>query len=131
MKINYAYIKENYEHEVLAEDIVLIKNFISDDDLQQVLSCVTDITEEDWSATYWESIKYRVKLEYNTDDYQKLIDDGVVYINPNIVDKVSNLPIQDLSQKWYNQLTECFLDTHKLVHSPNDFCAITRHYPGS
>lgn len=131
MKINYNYIKEKYDHEILAEDIILIKNFINDEELQTVLNYVTDITEENWSVTYWESIKYRVKLEYDTDDYQKLIDEGIVFINPNIVDKVSNIPIHDLSKKWYSQLTECFTETHKLLDSANDFCSVTRHYPGS
>lgn len=131
MDINYDYIKQNYDYEILAKDIVLIKNFITDDDLKEVLNHALAITEEGWNINYWQAIKDRVRLEYKTDDYQKLIDEGIIHINPNIVDKVSRIPVQHLSQKWYSNLKKCFVDTEQLVDSPNDFCSITRHYPGS
>jgi hypothetical protein len=46
MDINYDYIKQNYDYEILAKDIVLIKNFITDDDLKEVLNHALAITEE-------------------------------------------------------------------------------------
>lgn len=124
-------ISNLYEMKKHHEGIIEIKNFIAPEECQKAIEVAKTITEEDWSKIYLESVKNLAKYHYNEDDYQKLIDNETIFINPGIVDKVARANTEEQSHRWVNALIGLFKNSDLIIPLLDSFLNIQRHYTGS
>jgi hypothetical protein len=129
--INIEYIKSKFDYDLKHDEIIEIYDFINSDEQNAVLNLLSDLTENQWSEAYMDSIKMQAKNIYGEDDYQKLIDNKTIFINSKIADKVVKLKNDDFSIKIYNRLTPLFTDSDKIIPANLSFTGVQRHYPGT
>lgn len=131
VKLNIDNIRKNYAVDIKHPDIVEIKNFLTPEECQMVLLKASALTEEDWSFMYMDSIKTLAKRNYDTDDYQSLIDNGTIGINESIKDKVASIDALELSKSWFAKMLAFFDRSDLIMPLDGSYRHIQRHYAGS
>lgn len=110
----------------LFEEIYLIENFISDEEIQQCIDLINSTPESGWGQDYIDQLKSEALGKFGTEDYMQMVDEGKMNMNTDWLDKSiaipGELPIQ-LSDKIKNLFKE---DVFMLPMQ-----TIQRHYPGS
>lgn len=90
-----SYIESlGYEVEEVSQRIFLIKNFLSNDEVDQLVNHARSADEEEWTFHYMEGVKNLAKLKFGRDDIDNLVAEGLYQITNNWMDK--NLKIIDL-----------------------------------
>lgn len=87
-------------------DILLIKNFLSDEELKEILDIIDSTPEEAWRVEYLANLKNFCMEKFGRDDVDNLVAEGKFEITQNWEDKnlnISNTPIQ---LTIYNRLAE-------------------------
>lgn len=131
VKLSIDKIQKDYTVDIKHPDIIEVKNFLTIEECKQILNKAESLSEADWSSIYMESIKAMVKAQYNTDDYQALIDNGTIGINNGIKDKVGAIDNFQNSQKWFDTLLTFFDRPDLIIPAAGSYSHIQRHYPGS
>lgn len=84
--------KLGYEYEELAHRVYLVPNFLSDQDVIEVMSVINQATEDDWSTHYMEGVRHLAERKYGRSDIDNLVKEGLVEITTHWVDKNLGLP---------------------------------------
>lgn len=92
------------EFEEIVEDVLVVENFISKEDIETFFSIIADSTEEQWSSYYLNNLKSFAMLKHGRDDIENLVAEGKLEITENWADK--NLVISDhpIAKKIFNKI---------------------------
>jgi hypothetical protein len=85
------FLDANYEIEVLHGDILAIKNFISDEELETIWKIINNATEEDWNIEYTKNLARFCMEKFGRDDVENLVAEGKFEITKNWADKNLNI----------------------------------------
>lgn len=76
-----------YETEQIHEKIMLVKNFLSKDELDSILNIINNTPEEDWFIAYRESLARFCMEKFGRDDVENLVAEGKYEITKDWDDK--------------------------------------------
>lgn len=117
-----------YDYETVHEKIILIQNFLSDDEIVRIKDQIALASEEDWKTHYLNGVRGLAKRKYGRDDIENLVNEGLVEITEHWVDK--NLMLDNgISEKITSRI-------HKIFSFDNDLLfdgvgTIQRQYAGA
>jgi hypothetical protein len=83
-----------YEYEEVAESIYLVSNFLSDEEISEVMGTVNSASEKDWETHYMNGVIGLAKRKYGREDLDNLIAEGLVEITEHWLDKNLGLPFK-------------------------------------
>jgi hypothetical protein len=96
----------NFEIEKINEDIILVKNFISKEELGHVFDIINNTTEEDWKIEYLSNLKNFCMEKFGRDDVDNLVAEGKFEITQNWEDKNFNILHTDVQKVIYDRLND-------------------------
>lgn len=121
-------VRLGYQYEELAHRVYLIPNFLSDRDIEDVMSVINQATEEDWSTHYMKGVKHLAERKYGRSDINNLVEEGLIEITSHWVDKNLGLP-NKISEKLSKRIQEMVLFDKTLLFE--GIGTIQRQYEGA
>ena len=95
--------ENNFQVEEVTDDIVLVKDFFSKDELNQVFSIINSTPNEEWFIEYHANLKNFCLQKFGRDDVDNLVAEGKFEITQNWQDKNLNIgqhPFQKILYMW-------------------------------
>jgi len=83
----------------LKKDLLLIENFISKEEIDQIFNIINSTKESDWMIEYQTNLKNFCMAKFGRDDVENLVAEGKFEITENWNDKnfnINNYPIQSV-----------------------------------
>lgn len=90
--------------EIVKDEILMIENFLLNEELEEILSIIKDTPEEEWSVEYGNSLKRFCMEKFGTDDVDSLVKEGKFEITYNWYDKNLNITNRELSRAMHQRL---------------------------
>lgn len=110
----------------LYDEVYLIKNFISEEEIAAFMQIINSTEEDEWGKDYVAQLKRESMHQFGTEDYAAMVEQGKMHMNPEWLDK--SLEISgSLPATLANRIKELFVN--KVSLNPMD--CVQRHYPGS
>lgn len=122
-------INNNFDIEKIDDNIILVKDFISEEELDEILNIINSTSEDDWKIEYLSNLKNFCMEKFGRDDVENLVAEGKFEITQNWEDKnynILNTKIQDRIYKRLNNLVK--IEDPELVLS--GFATIQRMQEG-
>lgn len=79
--------KAGYEVEVPVEGILLVKDFVSKEEIDEYFNLINSATQEDWEGHYTRGLKTFCLKKFGRDDVENLVKEGLFEITENWHDK--------------------------------------------
>jgi Rps23 Pro-64 3,4-dihydroxylase Tpa1-like proline 4-hydroxylase len=117
---------KKYDVVNFGNDILLIKNFLSKDNLNYCLSTIASAKEEDWGKDYVDGLKREALQKFGDSDYQKYVDENLMTMNSDWVDKSIEIN-EDVAMQISQDIQALF----KTKTALEPMRTVQRHYPGS
>jgi hypothetical protein len=97
-------IENNFEIKKIADNVILVKNFISEKEIEDIFSLIDSIGEEDWRIEYLGNLKNFCLEKFGRDDVENLVAEGKFEITQNWEDKNFNILNTEIQLKIYKRL---------------------------
>jgi hypothetical protein len=94
----------NFNIKKINEDIILVKNFISQEELKYIFDIINNTTEDDWRIEYLSNLKNFCMEKFGRDDVDNLVAEGKFEITQNWEDKNFNISHTDIQKIIYHRL---------------------------
>lgn len=117
-----------YRFTEVASGIVLIENFLTEQDVFPMWEIINSATEEDWKEDYRRSQKELARRKFNSDDVDLLISKGLMEYTYDWDDKAIAIPPEH-TVKLNKKISELFSFDKNLWYGYID--TIQRQYDGS
>lgn len=118
-----------YEAEEVSPRIFIIKNFLTKDEVSQLVNIAKSATEDEWTHHYMEGVRDLAKLKFGEDaDLDELVAQGKYEITNNWHDKNLKIAELDMCQVLNARSQTLFNFTEGLFF--NGFGTIQRQYEG-
>lgn len=111
------FVEANYSVVDITDNILLVEDFISKEELQQVLDIIDSTDEEEWLVAYKESLAEFCLLKFGSSDVEKMVAEGKYEVTQGWDDKILNIaqyPITRILQDRIQQLLSKADDTLQL-----------------
>ncbi len=100
-------VKEsNFELEEITDELLLIKNFLSKEEVDFVLEAINSASQEDWEVEYMSNLISFCMEKFGRDDVDNLVAEGKFEITQNWVDKNLNIKHHKEHEIFYKRLSE-------------------------
>lgn len=116
-----------FEAEEIDDRIFLVKDFISQDEIDQLMEIATKATNDDWENRYIESVENFSELKFGRRDIDNLVKEGKLEITDSWKDKVLNVHTYKLVDDLTNRLRDVFKEVDTEVRGIG---IIQRQYAG-
>lgn len=118
-----------YEVEEPRPRVFAVKNFLTQDEIQYIMSRVETYTEQDWRHRYIEEMKASCLEKFGRDDIEALVEEGLLEVTWDFADKNVAFDDFDFKDKITKRAQEIFdaVGDVKL----NGFHVVHRLYEGS
>lgn len=117
-----------YKHETVLEDIVLVRDFLTEESVRLVQEEISRATQKDWESHYMDGVVGLAERKYGRSDIEKLVEEGLVEITHHWVDKNLGLPYE-ISGPITKKIKEIFSYDSNLVF--DGVGTIQRQYSGA
>jgi hypothetical protein len=117
-----------YEVEEVHDRIFLIKNFLTKDEVNEIVDQAKSVDEEEWKEHYMKGVIQLAKLKYGRTDIDNLVAEGLYEITHNWQDKNLEMANWDLAQS-INQRSQEIFNFRDGLHF-NGCGTIQRQYEG-
>lgn len=98
-------LKENsFQIEEIDSEILLVKDFLSKDELSEIFKIIDATPDKDWFIEYYTSIKLFCMKKFGRDDVDNLVAEGKFEITQNWQDKNLNVGHYPLQRELFNRL---------------------------
>jgi hypothetical protein len=109
-----AFLKKEIEEEgfvfsEISKDVLLIEDFLSKDELSEVLQIIDSTPEESWWVEYHKNLKTFCMTKFGRDDVENLVKEGKFEITQNWQDKNFNISNEKIYKVIYNKLNDLIL----------------------
>lgn len=122
------FIKNGYKAEELMENVILVKNFLTEDEASFLLNLAESTDEEGWKIAYLDNLKMFCMQKFGRDDVENLVKEGKFEITDNWSDKIITIYKTQTSQNITSRLKNILSDYSNL--SVPGFGTIQRQYDG-
>lgn len=92
------------EFEEITKDLISIDNFLTDDELDFILSKINSASQSDWEIEYMSNLKNFCMEKFGRDDVENLVAEGKFEITQNWVDKNLNISNNPEYQIFHDRL---------------------------
>jgi hypothetical protein len=106
-------LENNFKIEEITDDVVLIKDFLSKDEIDQIFNIINSTANEEWFIEYHANLKNFCMQKFGRDDVDNLVAEGKFEITQNWQDKNLNIAHYAFQKDLYDRL-------NKLVQVAND-----------
>jgi len=96
--------ENNFEIKKIDDNIILVENFISKEEIEDIFSLINSIGEEDWRIEYLGNLKNFCLEKFGRDDVENLVAEGKFEITQNWEDKNFNILNTEIQLKIYKRL---------------------------
>ena len=97
-------IENNFDIEKIDDNIILVNDFISEEELSDILDIIKNTSEDDWKIEYLSNLKNFCMEKFGRDDVENLVAEGKFEITQNWEDKNFNILHTDIHGKIYKRL---------------------------
>ena len=108
------FIEDGFDVINITDDILLIENFISKEELDTILEIINTTEEKEWFVAYQKSLAEFCLVKFGSDDVDKLVAEGKYEITRGWDDKILNInqyPITSVLQERIQKLVKKADDT--------------------
>lgn len=123
------YIEElGYDVEELDYRIFLVKNFIKENESEELVKFAKSATDEEWSYEYINGAKKLAKLKFGREDLDNLVSEGLYELTDNWIDKNLNINEHEIAITLNDRCKELFKFRDDIQF--NGCSTIQRQYEG-
>lgn len=116
------------EYKEVGPKIILIDNFIQEDEADGLWEIINNASQKDWEEDYRNSQIQLAKVKYGREDLDNLIKEGVVEYSDFWSDNAIAIP-KDVGSKLNNRIHQIFMHIGGLYFT--EMHTIHRHYEGA
>jgi hypothetical protein len=128
-KVTLQHIKSlGYDVEELYPQVFWIKDFIAQDEIDDVFDIINNTPEEDWSQHYMDGLRMLSRQKYGRDDIDNLVKEGLLEITDGWVDKTLSFMDAPIRNKLNEKLSSIFDGIEGI--NPKGVGTIQRQYEG-
>jgi hypothetical protein len=128
-KFKQNLIINNFEFEEITEELVLVKNFLSQEEINFIFGIINKATQADWEVEYMGNLARFCMEKFGRDDVDNLVAEGKFEITQNWVDKNLNIINYEEQRNFYNRLNDIVVASDPDL-SLSGFATIQRMQPG-
>jgi hypothetical protein len=99
-----------FEYEQVTDELICIKNFITQDELDKINFAIEKTTQEDWETHYLSSLPNFCMLKFGRSDVENLVAEGKFEITQGWADKTLSLQNTDICHSIYGRLNAIILE---------------------
>lgn len=103
-------ISNGFSASQVAPGVLLVEDFISDEELSSILNIIKSTKEEDWRIEYLSNLKTFCMEKFGRDDVDNLVAEGKFEITQNWEDKNFNIAGHPTQEKIYNRLNDLVIE---------------------
>jgi hypothetical protein len=96
--------ENNFNVEELIDGLLLVKNFISEEELKEITDHIENTEEEEWFIEYTQNLKRFCMEKFGRDDVDNLVAEGKFEVTQNWKDKNLNIKHLSLYRKLHTRL---------------------------
>lgn len=96
----------------IIDDVTLVNDFLSLDEIDAVLSIINQTPEADWQIEYTQNLKRFCLEKFGRDDVDNLVAEGKFEITQNWADKNLNISNSPLYNKIYSRLNDLIVKSN-------------------
>ena len=89
---------------IAKDEILMIENFLSKEELEEIFLIIDNLEEDDWSVAYREGLKSFCLEKFGRDDVENLVKEGKFEITVNWYDKNYDITKTKISRKILDRL---------------------------
>jgi hypothetical protein len=115
---------------VIEGEILMIENFLTKDEVEEIMSIINGTSEEDWSVEYGKSLKRFCMEKFGRDDVDNLVAEGKYEITYNWYDKNFNIDHYPIAKTMHNRLQDLITITDETLQLAG-FATLQRMQPGT
>lgn len=93
-------------------NILLVNNFLLDEELKEILDIIESTPEEAWKIEYLSNLKNFCMEKFGRDDVENLVAEGKFEITQNWEDKNLNISNTEIQKKIYNRLNDLIVESN-------------------
>lgn len=97
-------INSNFDIKKIDNNIVLVENFISEEELTDIFNIINSLNDDDWRIEYLGNLKHFCMEKFGRDDVENLVAEGKFEITQNWEDKNFNILNTEIQSKIYKRL---------------------------
>lgn len=94
----------NFSVHEIADEVILIENFLSKDEIDKIFDIINSATEDDWLIEYTSNLKRFCLEKFGRDDVDNLVAEGKFEITQNWHDKNLNILKHSFQMLIWNRL---------------------------
>jgi hypothetical protein len=96
--------KNNFEIEEIDSEVLLVKDFLSKEELDHFFDIINSTPDEEWFIEYLSNLKNFCMQKFGRDDVDNLVAEGKFEITQNWQDKNLNIGYSEFQRKIFNRL---------------------------
>lgn len=123
------FIEAGFDAKEIFEDILLVENFISKDEIHTIFDIINSVDDDEWKKEYLGNLKNFCLLKFGRDDVENLVAEGKFEITQNWEDKNLNILETKIHKVIYNRIQSLIEKTNDDLHL-SGFATIQRMQHG-
>lgn len=98
--------ENNFVVKNITDDVLIVENFLSKEEVDEILNIISNTPEEDWNIEYYFSVKMFCMEKFGRDDIDNLVAEGKFEITQNWNDKNLNISNKKIYRSIYKRLRD-------------------------
>lgn len=121
--------KNNFSLEEVAEEVLLVKDFLSQEELQEFYTIIDSTEDDEWFIEYLSNLKNFCMQKFGRDDVENLVAEGKFEITQNWNDKNLNISKYPFQKIFFNRLNDLIQEVDDSIEL-SGFATIQRMQEG-
>lgn len=121
--------KNNFNIEEVAEEVLLVKDFLSQEELQEFYTIIDSTEDDEWFIEYLSNLKNFCMQKFGRDDVENLVAEGKFEITQNWNDKNLNISKYPFQRIFFNRLNDLIQEVDDSIEL-SGFATIQRMQEG-
>jgi len=105
-------INNGFSVKEIYQDILLVENYLSEEEIQSIKDIINSINEDDWKIEYISNLKTFCMEKFGRDDVENLVAEGKFEITQNWEDKNFNIKSYPIQEKIYSRLNNIIIQSN-------------------
>jgi hypothetical protein len=93
-KLETQLVTLKHDYEEVARGVYLVRDFVTDLEIEMVMQTIEKATEDDWKTHYMQGVKDLAERKYGRTDVENLVEEGLIEITTHWIDKNLSLPYE-------------------------------------
>lgn len=99
-------IEAGFDATKIIDDVTLVKNFLSQEELDILFDIMKDLSQEDWEKEYLDQLPAFCMEKFGRDDVENLVAEGKFEITQNWKDKNYNINHHEIVRTMHQRLSD-------------------------